>query len=99
MEDEVIQFIIPMNNTQAEFLLVGKVVAVPVDEFVEIWNVTDLFAGLDVDCCSLCGGDASEGFDLTGEVVGGGTKGRKPNGSGVNGCEGCEGADRREPTG
>lgn len=74
-----------MHDPQTEFLLAWEVVAVPVKEFVVVRQVANWLVGFDVDGGGLSNGDASEGFDLAGKVVSGGTKCGKAHASGVNG--------------
>jgi len=68
VEDEVVKLVVAMNDSETGFVLVGKVLLVPGDQFVEERNVSRLAVGLNVYCLSLCTGDAGEGFDLAREV-------------------------------
>ncbi len=87
MKYEVIQFVIPMYNSETNFGLVGEVGVVPCNHVVKGWYGPDGYARVDICSCSLGLGDSRKGFELTREVICRRTKVRKTNCSGVNAAE------------
>ena len=74
MEDQVIEFIVSVNDSGTGLRLVGEVLGVPLHEFVESWNFSDGFVGLDIQNRGLCERNPGQGFYLAREVGVRGTK-------------------------
>jgi len=84
VEDEIVEFVVTMDDAEAELGFVRKIGAVPADELVEEWDVTGFAVGFDVGNGGLDGGDFGERFDLAGEVRGGRAEGAEADGGRVD---------------
>lgn len=78
-----------MNNPQARFVLIWKVLPVPVDKLVEVRDISDWLIRVNVNGQCLGGGNSGKGFDLSREVVGRWSKLGKANSSWRKGRKGC----------
>lgn len=83
VEDQIVEFIIPMHDPQPRLFLIRQVLVVPCHKFIKQRYLPYLFIRFNIDCFSLCQGDSGEGFYLTGEVIVGGSEGTEAQCSGV----------------
>ena len=68
VEDYVVQFVVPVNNSRTSLRLVRKVLCVPVHKVVESGYLSNGFPTLNVHHLRLRKRNPRQGFYLTGEV-------------------------------
>ena len=68
MKDQVVQFIVSVNDSGSGLRLIGQVLGIPLHELVESGNLADGSAGLNIHHRGLCERDPREGFYLAREV-------------------------------
>ena len=97
MKDEIVQFVIPMNNPKTNLVFIGEISSVPCNQFVKVRNIPDFFPCLNIRYLRLCRGYPWEGFNLPREIRCGRSKGGQTDGSWRDRAKGCKGTNGRQP--
>lgn len=97
VKDEIVQFVIPMNNPKTSLVFIRKISSVPCNQFVKVRNLPDFFPCLNIHRLRLCRGYPWEGFNLSRKIRRGGTEGGQTNDSWRDWAKGPEGTNGRQP--
>ena len=68
MEDQVVQLVIPVNNSRPGLRLIWKVLGIPTHKVVKGGYLSDGFIVLDVRHLGLCERNLRQGFYLAREI-------------------------------
>lgn len=68
VEDQVVQFIVSVNDSGAGLRFVGEIVGIPFHKLIKAGNLSDGFVGLGINHYGLCERDSCQRFYLAREI-------------------------------